>query len=86
MRLKPKKYCIFAKVFFRISYSIKYLKCYCRSWSARMKSGFLVSAATRSLLCRNSGFGSHITQQSVEPPTVVAFLIPRVVYHQHIPI
>lgn len=47
---------------------------------------FLVSAATRSLLCRNSGFGSHITQQSVEPPTVVAFLIPRVVYHQHIPI
>lgn len=29
------------QLFFRISYSIKYLKCYCRSWSARMKSGFL---------------------------------------------
>nr|DAG32006.1 MAG TPA: hypothetical protein [Caudoviricetes sp.] len=28
------------KYFNRISYSIKYLKCYCRSWSARMKGGF----------------------------------------------
>lgn len=52
------------KYFNRISYSIKYLKCYCRSWSARMKSGFFVEvvyhflqnhSASHSLLLTSPG-------------------------------